>query len=129
VPSSPHEILGVSPGATHEEIRRAWRQVARETHPDLAGEAGVPRFLEARAAYESLTGVASGRALVSQARPRPPEPPPWVAQAARRRAEMEAARRRAEMERVYWDQQRILEGAFEGYGYWTRAGTPRWRTR
>ena len=31
----PHKVLGVSPGATQEEIKRAYRQKAKECHPDL----------------------------------------------------------------------------------------------
>ena len=31
----PHRVLGVSPGASQEEIKRAYRQKAKENHPDL----------------------------------------------------------------------------------------------
>lgn len=31
----PHSVLGVSPGASQDEIKRAYRQKAKECHPDL----------------------------------------------------------------------------------------------
>ncbi len=49
-------VLGVSPGATDEEIKRAYRRRARELHPDANG--GDPeaeaRFKEVTVAYEVL---------------------------------------------------------------------------
>lgn len=34
----PYQVLGVSPGASQEEIKRAYRQKAKECHPDLHPE-------------------------------------------------------------------------------------------
>jgi curved DNA-binding protein CbpA len=31
----PWEVLGVSPGASQEEIKKAWREKVKKTHPDL----------------------------------------------------------------------------------------------
>ena len=49
-------ILGVPKDATTQEIKRAFRQIARECHPDVSG--GDPeseqRFKTARKAYETL---------------------------------------------------------------------------
>lgn len=49
-------VLGVSPGATDDEIKRAYRRKARELHPDTNG--GDPeaeaKFKEATLAYEVL---------------------------------------------------------------------------
>lgn len=33
--TDPHRVLGVQPGATPEEIKKAYRQKAKECHPDL----------------------------------------------------------------------------------------------
>lgn len=34
-----HALLGTRPGATRDEIRRAFRDAAKRRHPDLGGEA------------------------------------------------------------------------------------------
>ncbi len=33
--TDPHKVLGVAPGATEDEIKKAYRQKAKECHPDL----------------------------------------------------------------------------------------------
>ena len=50
----PHLTLGVAPGASLNEIRSAYRRLAKQYHPDSAGERAVPRFLAIQAAYERL---------------------------------------------------------------------------
>ncbi len=49
--------LGLTPDASDEDIRRVWRRLARETHPDLhPGDAGAAsKFARVREAYEALT--------------------------------------------------------------------------
>ncbi len=50
----PHRTLGIPPGATLNEVRSAYRRLAKKYHPDAAGERALPRFLSIQAAYEQL---------------------------------------------------------------------------
>jgi molecular chaperone DnaJ len=49
-----YEVLGVSPGAGADEIKRAYRQLARRYHPDISGDDRGSAFLEVSRAYEVL---------------------------------------------------------------------------
>lgn len=50
-----YAVLGVSPLATQEEIRHAYRKLARRFHPDSGSEdASAERFQEVQAAYRVL---------------------------------------------------------------------------
>lgn len=52
-PRSPHfELLGLAPGASDEEVKRAYRQRALETHPDRGGSAEA--FRAVHAAFEHI---------------------------------------------------------------------------
>jgi DnaJ-class molecular chaperone len=52
--ANPYETLGVAPSASQDDIRKAYRKAAKETHPDL--NPGKPeaekRFKEINAAYD-----------------------------------------------------------------------------
>ena len=47
-----YDVLGVSPDAGAEEIKRAYRQLARRYHPDISGDDRA--FLELARAYDVL---------------------------------------------------------------------------
>jgi molecular chaperone DnaJ len=49
-----YDVLGVSPDAGADEIKRAYRQLARRYHPDISGDDRAVAFLEAARAYETL---------------------------------------------------------------------------
>ncbi len=63
----PHRVLGLQPGASLNEIRSAYRRLAKLHHPDAGGERSLARFLSIQAAYEQLTaapGAGHGRGAV-----------------------------------------------------------------
>ncbi len=71
---SPYEVLGVTPTASHSELRRAYRRMLRAAHPDTGGSEA--RFHAVQCAWEQL-GTPSARAAYD----RHPSPQPgttWV---------------------------------------------------
>jgi curved DNA-binding protein len=60
----PHEILGVPAGADPEEVRRAFRALAKRYHPDSGNsDPGAPAaFAAAKDAYDAMSG---GKAVVA----------------------------------------------------------------
>ncbi|HEU0243639.1 MAG TPA: J domain-containing protein, partial [Candidatus Limnocylindrales bacterium] len=57
----PHVVLGIERGASPDEIKAAWRALARRHHPDLTGDdpesarRATRRMAEINAAYAALT--------------------------------------------------------------------------
>lgn len=49
---SPFDVLGIDPSADDEEVERAYRRRAKETHPDLGGSADAFKLVSA--AYEAI---------------------------------------------------------------------------
>ena len=49
-----YDVLGVSPDAGADEIKRAYRQLARRYHPDISGDDRAAVFLEVSRAYDVL---------------------------------------------------------------------------
>lgn len=61
----PYDVLGVEPGTAKEDVRAAWRQLVRETHPDQMLARGVPeeavklaerRMVAINRAWEQIQG-------------------------------------------------------------------------
>ncbi|MBY6055544.1 molecular chaperone DjiA [Leisingera daeponensis] len=64
-PKDPYTVLGVSPEMTREEIRKHWRKLVRDTHPDAMIARGVPeeavrlaekRMIDINRAWDEISG-------------------------------------------------------------------------
>jgi hypothetical protein len=88
----PHAVLGLDPGASPEEVQRAYRALAKRFHPDTAGAAAGELMISINAAHDLLLGrLEEGHGNGAPATPEPdPEAPPveiagdWLPAAVRR---------------------------------------------
>ncbi len=64
-PRDPYDVLGVAPGASLADIRAAWKQAVRNSHPDRLIARGVPpeavelasrRMIDINAAWAEING-------------------------------------------------------------------------
>ncbi len=73
--SDPYRTLGLPRGASLDEVKGAYRKLAKAYHPDAAGPSALPRWLAIQAAYEQLVhGSNPARARPKPARPTAADP-------------------------------------------------------
>lgn len=63
--SDPYQVLGVDPGASDDEVKRAYRELARKYHPDNyqnnpLADLAEEKMKEVNEAYEAITKMRSG---------------------------------------------------------------------
>lgn len=68
--ASPYEVLGVESTASQDDLRKAYRRLLRETHPDTGGDAA--RFTAVQSAWD-LVGNEHDRAAYDRTRPGDPD--------------------------------------------------------
>ncbi|MBL6778414.1 MAG: TerB family tellurite resistance protein [Paracoccaceae bacterium] len=70
-PPDPYEVLGVTPDQSLDEIKRVWRKLVRESHPDQMIARGVPaeavklaekRLIWLNEAFDSIEAEKAGKA-------------------------------------------------------------------
>lgn len=64
-----YDILGVAADAGADEIKRAYRQLARRYHPDISGDDRGAAFLELARAYQVLSDPSRRRSYDATLRP------------------------------------------------------------
>jgi hypothetical protein len=68
----PHAVLGLDPGASPEEVHRAYRALAKRFHPDRSGAADGELMISINAAYDLLRDrLEAGHAAAAPAQAAP----------------------------------------------------------
>ena len=70
IATDPYKVLGISPGASEEEVTKAYRALAKKYHPDLnpGNEAAAAKMREINAAYDMIkNGTVSSQSSASGA--------------------------------------------------------------
>jgi curved DNA-binding protein CbpA len=113
----PYRTLGLPASAPIEEVKRAYRNLAKRYHPDAGGDEATARFLAIQAAYEAILGGGGrGGALGRPAAP-------WEADAGRARATRETYRRSGRGSRATgWGRSASPDGAAGGPSAGTSGG-------
>jgi curved DNA-binding protein CbpA len=66
----PYAVLGVRPGSTEQQVAAAYKQLAKQWHPDRgAGEAGERRMAEINAAYDVIRDARLAAHVAGSPRP------------------------------------------------------------
>lgn len=73
-----YDVLGVAADAGADEIKRAYRQLARRYHPDISGDERGSAFLELARAYEILSDPRKRQSYDAEARPASARRGDWV---------------------------------------------------
>ena len=86
-----YKILGVERGASDDELKKAYRKLARKYHPDVSKEANAKeKFQEVSEAYETLKDKEKRAAYDSLGSHRPGQdfrpPPDWFSRFGRKGA-------------------------------------------
>ncbi len=70
--NDPYKTLGISPNATDDELKKAYRDLARKYHPDRytndpeLAKAAEDKMKEINAAYEEIQNIRSGKSNYDQ---------------------------------------------------------------
>lgn len=115
IPKNPNEVLGIKPGASPEEINRAWRKKVREFHPDKNPSLKNQEWIRAiNSARDNL--LKNMRGIKAETPRNEVKIKQWQQYVARRQEEQrkkeEETRREAKLEEIRKElrgQERILE--------------------
>jgi hypothetical protein len=90
----PYRTLGLARGATLDEVKRAYRRLAKANHPDAAGPSALTRFLAIQAAYEAIAGPSATNGVAGPGARAQPGPTPREPEGGRRPGSAPGARPR-----------------------------------